>query len=278
VKTWRLRNTGVTTWGPSYRLAFHSGVPLGAPDSVPLPTVVPPGADVDVSVPLQAPAQDTSAPAVGWWQLRSPGGLWFGDRVWVSVQAHSALPTDRAAPIANPQVRYFDATGHNLGYGFRSFFETHGGLDRFGYPRTEELTEDGWTVQYFQRARFEYHPELAGTPYEVELGLLGDQLTTGRRPFPAGAPFAETPDHRYFPETGHGVHFAFWRYFREHGGVDSFGYPISEEIYGENGWPHAVQYFQRARFEYHPEFAGTPYEIELGLLGDDWLRQRGWMR
>ena len=28
-------------------------------------------------------------------------------------------------------------------------------------------------VQYFQRARMEHHPELAGTPYEVQLGLLG---------------------------------------------------------------------------------------------------------
>lgn len=127
------------------------------------------------------------------------------------------------------------------------------------------------------RARFEYHPEHAGTPYEVQLTLLGDVLTAPRRPFPRAAPFPETPDHHYFPETRHGAHFAFWRYMRERGGLDSFGYPISEELYGEQGWPYAVQYFQRARLEYHPEHAGTPWEVELGLLGDEFLRRRGWL-
>jgi hypothetical protein len=39
-----------------------------------------------------------------------------------------------------------------------------------------------------------------------------------------------------------------------------------------------VQYFQRARFEYHPEHAGTPYEVQLGLLGDQLLQQQGWLR
>jgi hypothetical protein len=38
-----------------------------------------------------------------------------------------------------------------------------------------------------------------------------------------------------------------------------------------------VQHFQRARFEYHPEHAGTPYEVQLGLLGDEALRQKGWL-
>jgi hypothetical protein len=29
--------------------------------------------------------------------------------------------------------------------------------------------------------------------------------------------------------------------------------------------------------ESHPESAGTPYEVQLGLLGDDALRHRGWL-
>jgi len=28
-------------------------------------------------------------------------------------------------------------------------------------------------VQYFERARLELHPELAGTAYEIQLGQLG---------------------------------------------------------------------------------------------------------
>ena len=38
-----------------------------------------------------------------------------------------------------------------------------------------------------------------------------------------------------------------------------------------------MQYFQRARLEYHPEAAGTPNEVQLGLLGDQALRDRGWL-
>jgi hypothetical protein len=33
-----------------------------------------------------------------------------------------------------------------------------------------------YKVQYFERNRFELHPEKQGTPYEVQLGLLGTQL------------------------------------------------------------------------------------------------------
>jgi hypothetical protein len=120
----------------------------------------------------------------------------------------------------------------------------------------------------------ERFPEHAGTPWEVQLALLGDELTVSRRPFAPGAPFASSPDQRYFPVTGHGVHYGFLRFFDAWGGLESFGYPISEELYGENGWPYAVQYFQRARFEYHPEHAGTPYEVQLGLVGEEALAAR----
>ncbi|HEU5424150.1 MAG TPA: murein L,D-transpeptidase, partial [Nitrolancea sp.] len=56
-----------------------------------------------------------------------------------------------------------------------------------------------------------------------------------------------------------------------------FGYPISEEFQEQNpadGKMYTVQYFERARFEYHPEFKGTPYEVELGLLGRQTMPRR----
>ena len=46
----------------------------------------------------------------------------------------------------------------------------------YGMPLTEVYDENGRPVQYFERNRFEYHPEQAGTPYEVQLGLLGRDL------------------------------------------------------------------------------------------------------
>src|SRR5206468_3983407 len=66
-----------------------------------------------------------------------------------------------------------------------------GGLAQQGYPLSDEFTEispqDGkpYTVQYFERAVFEYHPENKDTPYEVLLSQLGtsaaQQLTAGSR-------------------------------------------------------------------------------------------------
>jgi heat shock protein HslJ len=80
---------------------------------------------------------------------------------------------------ASPGTIQFPQTGHSLGGKFKTYWETHGGLEQQGYPISDEFTEvsplDGkpYTVQYFQRAVFELHPELAGTPYEVLLSQLG---------------------------------------------------------------------------------------------------------
>jgi hypothetical protein len=72
-------------------------------------------------------------------------------------------------------VWYFPATKHLIGKPFRSFWRNRGGLLIFGLPIGEAVTENGRLVQYFERARFELHPELAGTAYEVQLGHLGVQ-------------------------------------------------------------------------------------------------------
>jgi len=150
----------------------------------------------------------------------------------------------------------------------------------FGYPRTEAIPEDGRTVQYFQRARFELHPENPQL-FQVQLTLLGDLLTTPRRPFPQPQPFTSTADHVFFPQTGHSLSLGFLKFFNKYGALDAFGYPISEELQESNndgsGRAYNVQYFQRARFEYHPELAGTPYEVELGLLGDQHIQAKGWV-
>jgi glucose/arabinose dehydrogenase len=63
----------------------------------------------------------------------------------------------------------------------------------------EKNPTDGKTyiVQYFERNRFEYHPENKGTPYEVLLGLLGTQL--GGFPIPT-LPQANVPTTLQVPE------------------------------------------------------------------------------
>ncbi len=171
--------------------------------------------------------------------------------------------------------RYYPATGKTLAPEFLSFFDTNGGLPIFGYPLTDAETEGGFEVQYLERARIEYHPENRGTPYEVQLGLLGNILTAGRRFEPASSVAAAeaTPGSGklYFSETQHTLSGAFLQYWQAHGGLALFGYPISEAVQ-EGGV--TAQYFQRNRFELHPENAGTPYEVQLGLLGRDLLTQR----
>ncbi len=77
---------------------------------------------------------------------------------------------------------YFSDTKHSLSGDFLKFWQSHHGAQLFGLPISEPLREkngDGtgrvYLVQYFQNARLEYHPELAGTSNEVMLGLLGRQ-------------------------------------------------------------------------------------------------------
>ena len=64
----------------------------------------------------------------------------------------------------------------------------NGGLAQQGLPLTNLVLEtnptDGkaYPTQYFERARFEYHPENAGTDYDVLLGLLGREQYATRYP------------------------------------------------------------------------------------------------
>jgi hypothetical protein len=144
---------------------------------------------------------------------------------------------------------FFPQTGHHLSNraGFLDFWRTNGQVLIFGYPTSEEIIENGRVVQYFERARFEYHPELTGRTGEVQLGLLGREFLTGG--VVAGVPDPRDGT-RYFPETQHTLSGEFLSYWERRGGISIFGYPISEEL-EENG--QVVQYFERARLEYHPE-------------------------
>jgi TolB protein len=75
--------------------------------------------------------------------------------------------------------RTFKETGKLVCGKFLSYWLTHGGLPQQGYPISNTFTEvsdlDGkpYTVQYFERAVFEWHPENIGSPYEVLLSQLG---------------------------------------------------------------------------------------------------------
>jgi hypothetical protein len=154
-----------------------------------------------------------------------------------------------------------------------------------GYPitgvRDEVSSTDGkiYKTQWFERTRFEHHPEFQA-PNDVLLGLLGVAAMQGRQ---NETPFKPVPDPgraQWIPQTGHTVGdnseggkaiVAFWS---QRGDVKQFGLPLSQPFMEANkdGKSYLVQYFERQRFEYHPEYRGTRFEVLLGRLGVEQAR------
>lgn len=190
-----------------------------------------------------------------------------------STLAGRPLAAEAQPPTPAPERVYFNETGHTVEDPFVAYFVTNGGIERFGYPITDQFVDGttNLTVQYFQKARLEYHP--ANPPaYQVQLGLLGDEL--GKRQPPLAVrdiPSATDPNCAYFDATGHAVCFQFRRYFETTGGIDLYGYPISAQTIEGN---RIVQYFQRARLEWHPERpeGQRVQTAALGTIYFDWAR------
>jgi next-to-BRCA1 protein 1 len=81
-KTWRLRNSGPCVWTIAYTLRFISGETMGG-GAVNLPSGVPPGATVDISVSMVAPSKPGTY--VSHWQMFTPAGVAFGTKPFVEI-------------------------------------------------------------------------------------------------------------------------------------------------------------------------------------------------
>src|SRR5438045_983282 len=184
---------------------------------------------------------------------------------------------------AQDTSRTFPETGRTVRGRFLDYWNTHGGLAQQGYPISGEMQEvsdtDGktYTVQYFERAVFEAHPEYQA-PNDVLLSLLGVFLY--KQKYPSGVPGQaanNSPGSVLFSQTGHHAGGKFLAYWNSHGGLAQQGYPISDEfseVSALNGKTYTVQYFERAVFELHPENAGTQYEVLLSQLGTFQFRKK----
>lgn len=86
-KTWRVKNTGTSTWGSGYKLVFTGGELMAAPNEVAVP-VTAPGGTAEISIDIAAPAD--AGDHVGYWQLRNPQGTFFGDKLSVRVNIQTA--------------------------------------------------------------------------------------------------------------------------------------------------------------------------------------------
>ncbi len=150
------------------------------------------------------------------------------------------------AQTAASGSRYFRETGHYVRGEFLKYYESNPhALLLYGYPITEDfISKDGKRVQYFQRARFEYHENLP-EGQRILLTPLGRHLYVSAGALNVNNSFAC----RTYVETGFAVCFAFLEFFDQYGGVAQFGFPISGFEYHEN---RIVQYFERARFEWQP--------------------------
>lgn len=190
-----------------------------------------------------------------------------------------------------PAPLCFPETGYCLEGPFIRYWQTHGGLMIFGYPITamqpeqSRDTDRAPMTQWFERARFEYHPDNP-PPYDVLLGRLGDdrlrQLGIDWQTLPRES--GPRPGCLWFPETGHNVcdqerGRGFKTFWQTHGLVAPalsayqrslalFGFPLTEARIETNSRGEAIltQWFERARFEWHPNNPAQ-YRVLLGHLG-----------
>lgn len=193
-----------------------------------------------------------------------------------------ALPPLGEPPMALPTgtAYLFPETGKTVSSVFLQYWQANGGLAQHGLPLSEVLGEvselDGkpYTMQYFERSVFEYHPENPAAS-NVLLSKLG--TLRYEKKYPDGAP-DQKPNRgavsELFTKTGRWVGNPFLRFWQTHSGDRLIGLPISDEFTELNdldGKPYTVQYFEQGVLEYHPE---NPPETQVLLAQLGTLRYK----
>lgn len=169
-------------------------------------------------------------------------------------------------------ARYFPETRQSVGHDFLKFWHVYGGLQAFGYPLGPEQIINGVLVQQFERARFEWHPELLkeGGPIQgVALSLLGQQRAAQLNL--SWPPTSDPGQGKYYKETGQSIQGGFYEYWQNNGGERIFGLPLSPEVQLQSptdGKVYTMQYFQRARMEYHPKLP-SGHQVIVGAIGSE---------
>jgi hypothetical protein len=144
---------------------------------------------------------------------------------------------------------YFEETGHVVAGEFLLKYRSVSNSEKiFGFPITDAYhdPELNILVQYFQKARFELHTD-APYGYRVQLSNLGEWLQESGQEltFSAGSPACNK-----FPGHHYQICYAFLDFYMANGGEGLFGKPISNVLVIGN---QMVQYFSKARFEWHPQ-------------------------
>lgn len=96
VKTWRIKNTGTTTWTPNFKVRHWAGERYGAPASVLLGKEVKPGETTEISVEFTAPLNNGEYSST--WILSDEDEANFGTVFYVKfVVGVVASPTSTTA-------------------------------------------------------------------------------------------------------------------------------------------------------------------------------------
>ncbi len=123
--------------------------------------------------------------------------------------------------------------------GFLKTFQKYG-LSLIGYPLSEELDEGGVTMQYFERVKMEYHPELAAKGTPVLFSRLGSEVSAGSAFVRIEKPIS-TKQKRYFGQTSHLVTEPFLSFWSDKGRLDAAAYSRSAGCHAGSGEPVATQ-------------------------------------
>jgi hypothetical protein len=178
-----------------------------------------------------------------------------------------------APAAAQTEQRCFAETGQCIAGPIRAYWERGGGLPVFGFPITaqaQELVEgQPLQVQWFERDRLEIQAD-----GRVTTGRLGvERLIQLGTPWQPGPNAPAGSGCTAFAETGYQICGTFATYWRKGGGLERFGLPVTGEFQTAlEGQTYTVQYFERRRFELHPEIAAD--SVLLGLLGREVLNAR----
>lgn len=168
--------------------------------------------------------------------------------------------------------KYFEETRHWVrGEFLIKYNSAPDPLRLYGYPITPAFLDKttNQVIQYFQKARFELHPE-APPGEQVQLSLLGSFLYEPGSPLSS---FDNSPTCRKFG-TEYNVCMAFVEFYIQNGGEAQFGKPISGlELQNKR----MVQYFENARFEWRSDYP-PGMRVALGDLGSEHFYKVGYDR
>jgi hypothetical protein len=159
---------------------------------------------------------------------------------------------------------------HNV-YGYDTYTDSYVG----GLPKGPDDSNLSPRVRNGVVAWYHHAPYTISTP-EIEARFIREILPSAPRPDPGKT----DPKWLYFDKTGHYLSYGFKDFWQNSGGLPVFGYPLTreyDELNRDLDEFRTVQYTERQRFEYHPAYAGTPYETSLGRLGWADAERRGYL-